>query len=218
MCGCTLSPPNKSRTRRAPSGIETSVACSRPNGGASVKPEGTSHGLTGSGAQARNWSSYKTPSQGTSAAMGCSATLPPHRIRWLPARQTAASTRLSDFDPFAMYEHVSGSSETAPDFTYGVGSIADAQMLRNGMCAASAAPVCGARAVAARQGLAKAAARILHRTSALAFTGWAEAVAAAREERHAALAGAVTRMLNRLAAATFDVRSPRQLPFARRVV
>ena len=31
------------------------------------------------------------------------------------------------------------------------------------------------------RGLAKAAARILHRTSALAFTGWAEAVAAARE-------------------------------------
>ena len=60
----------------------------------------------------------------------------------------SGTTRLSDFDPFAMYEHVSGSSETAPDFTYGVGSIADAQMLRNGMCAASAAPVCGARAVA----------------------------------------------------------------------
>ena len=38
---------------------------------------------------------------------------------------------------------------------------------------------------------------------ALAFTGWAEAVAAAKE-RHAPLAGAVTRMLNRLAAATFD--------------
>mmetsp|Transcript_16 Transcript_16/g.58 ORF Transcript_16/g.58 Transcript_16/m.58 type:complete len:218 (+) Transcript_16:155-808(+) len=94
MCGCTLSPPNKSRTRRAPSGIETSVACSRPNGGASVKPEGTSHGLTGSGAHALNWSSYRTPSHGTSAAIGCSATFPPHRMRWLPARQTAASTRL----------------------------------------------------------------------------------------------------------------------------